>query len=197
MYPLLLPPPHTYMQAEPLDGKIEKIYAWRWVTLPRPSAAGGGDDSVMTVGEGGSPTKKTPKGSTTCRFREFFVKWEGKSHWKNSWIDEIRVRIFVYHNYQSPLNCVVAGARMLHYIISSQSLEHIFTFFLYDMILVYPSAHTHYYSLMFTSRSNCVRTCVLVIWRLRPLWTSLPTSSEDTRDAAQPPIKTHRWRSWR
>ncbi len=90
------------MQAEPLDGRIEKIYAWRWITLPRPSATGGDggedvDDSVMTVGEGGSPTKTPSKGST-CRFREFFVKWVGKSHWKNSWIDEIRVYIFVCCN---------------------------------------------------------------------------------------------------
>ena len=178
------------MQAEPLDGRIEKIYAWRWVTLPRPSATCGdggedADDSVMTVGEGGSPTK-TPSKCSTCRFREFFVKWVGKSHWKNSWIDEIRVYIFVC------CNCTnVVSLLIIHFS---------------DMILVYPCVcthththtHTHaLYSLMFTSRSHCVRTYVIVTWRLLPLWTSLPTSSEDTRDAVQPPIKTHRWRSWR
>lgn len=88
---------YSFCQAEPLSGKVEKIYAWRWTVLPRPSSQSEGDpmeegdDSAMAVG--GSPTK-TPSKASTYSFREFFVKWVGLSHWKNSWIAEIRVRLY-------------------------------------------------------------------------------------------------------
>ncbi len=52
-----------------------------------------GEDCAMSVG--GSPTK-TPSKASTYRFREFFVNWVGKSHWKNSWISEIRVSSYVH-----------------------------------------------------------------------------------------------------
>ena len=70
---------------------MEKIHAWRWTTLSTSSHGGERcedvDDDVMQV-EGGSTVK--PSGST-YRIREFFVKWLNKSHWKNSWVSEIRV----------------------------------------------------------------------------------------------------------
>lgn len=44
--------------------------------------------------------KEVPK---TYRIREFFVKWQGKSYWKNSWVSEIRVSL-VY-----PLSLLMIG----------------------------------------------------------------------------------------
>lgn len=37
---------------------------------------------------GGGSGKEKPK---TCKMREFFIKWEGKSYWKCSWVSELRV----------------------------------------------------------------------------------------------------------
>lgn len=34
--------------------------------------------------------KRSPK---TYKIREFFVKWQGKSFWKNSWVPEVRVSV--------------------------------------------------------------------------------------------------------
>ena len=79
---------------------MEKIHVWRSIHLPIPSLDGdeneeGEDDDVMQV-DGGtpltSPTKKQPSGNT-YKIREFFVKWVGRSHWKNSWVSEIRVGV--------------------------------------------------------------------------------------------------------
>lgn len=82
-------------EAKPLDCKIERIHTWRWTEVPiePESEATGGvttsdlEDDVMATED------KTGKdaGPKTYRVREFFVKWQGKSYWKNSWVSEIRV----------------------------------------------------------------------------------------------------------
>lgn len=77
---------------------MEKVYVWRWTHLTIPLQDGceeGEDDDVMQV-DGGSPLKSltTQQPSrNTYKIREFFVKWVGRSHWKNSWVSEIRVGV--------------------------------------------------------------------------------------------------------
>jgi hypothetical protein len=77
-------------EAEPLDGKIERIYSWRWKELPlvpeaAPEKSAELEDDV--IAEDGAKKED----AKTYRIREFFVKWHGKSFWKNSWVSEIRV----------------------------------------------------------------------------------------------------------
>ena len=86
-------------EAEPLEGKIECIHSWRWREVPvdpPTSATSELEDDVMTDGTGGEgvvlPEKSSSSSPQTYRIREFFVKWRGKSFWKNSWVSEIRVR---------------------------------------------------------------------------------------------------------
>jgi len=67
------------------------------------------DDAIASENGNKSPTK--PK---TYRFREFLVKWLGKSHWKNSWIPEIRVSLILillvlYETLLSTVVCVPAN----------------------------------------------------------------------------------------
>ena len=47
------------------------------------------EDDVITE-ESVDKEKERPK---SYQMREFFVKWQGKSFWKNSWVSEIRVSI--------------------------------------------------------------------------------------------------------
>ena len=80
-------------EAEPLEAKIERIHTWRWRDVPlQPETTGSNvatselEDDV--IAEEGKVEKQPVK--TYC-IREFFVKWQGKSFWKNSWVSEIRV----------------------------------------------------------------------------------------------------------
>lgn len=78
--------------AEKLEGKIEKIHTWRWkemVVEPEGRTESELEDDVM---EEDGIGKKKPL--TTYKIREFFVKWQGKSFWKNSWVSEIRVSLW-------------------------------------------------------------------------------------------------------
>ena len=78
--------------AAPLDGKIEKIHTWRWkemVVDPRGEERGSELEDDVIEEDGAGKTRKL----TTYKIREFFVKWHGKSYWKNSWVSEIRVRL--------------------------------------------------------------------------------------------------------
>ncbi len=84
-------------EAEPLEGKVERIHTWRWTEFPISGGGGGGaegmtsselEDDVITEEEG---ERKKKKKVETYRIRELFVKWRGKSFWKNSWVSEIRV----------------------------------------------------------------------------------------------------------
>ena len=72
-------------EAQPLDCKIEQIHTWRWTEMPIEMEKGGGANSDL---EDDVIAEEKPK---TYRIREFFVKWQGKSYWKNSWVTEIRV----------------------------------------------------------------------------------------------------------
>ncbi len=80
--------------ADPLDGKIEKIHTWRWKEMVlEPEGAGSElEDDAMEEGDG--PGVGTTKPLKTYKIREFFVKWQGKSFWKNSWVSEISVSLF-------------------------------------------------------------------------------------------------------
>ena len=79
-------------EAEPLGCKIERIHTWRWTDVPLEPEAGGGtselEDDVMAEDRAEKEVVAPPK---TYRIREFFVKWQGKSYWKNTWVSEIRV----------------------------------------------------------------------------------------------------------
>lgn len=89
-------------EAEPLEEKIQRIHIWRWTELPLNSEPEGAtalseleDDAIAVEGvqmEKAAQVvdKEVPK---TYRIREFFVKWQGKSYWKNSWVSEIRVSL--------------------------------------------------------------------------------------------------------
>ena len=79
--------------AEPLEGKIEKINTWRWKEMTVEPKGGEGaelEDDVMEE-DAGSGAEKKSKPLKTYRIREFFVKWQGRSYWKNSWVSDIRV----------------------------------------------------------------------------------------------------------
>lgn len=86
-------------EAEPLGGKIERIYSWRWKELPLepevvPASSELEDDVITGEGAEKKPEEKLAPGeepAKTYKIREFFVKWQGKSFWKNSWVSEIRV----------------------------------------------------------------------------------------------------------
>ncbi len=81
-------------EAEPLGCKVERIHTWRWTDVPIESEPAGGvvtsdlEDDVMA--EDRAEKETAPK---TYRIREFFVKWQGKSYWKNSWVSDIRVSV--------------------------------------------------------------------------------------------------------
>lgn len=75
-------------EAEPLPGKIEKLHIWRWKEIPLDNESGGNseleDDAI-------ADENSSKQQQRTYRIREFFVKWQGRSFWKNSWVSEIRV----------------------------------------------------------------------------------------------------------
>ena len=78
--------------AEPLEGKIEKIHTWRWTEVLVEPEGGVGSELEDDVMMDDSSEKKSSKGSQKpFRKRMFFVKWRGKSFWKNSWVSEIQV----------------------------------------------------------------------------------------------------------
>lgn len=89
-------------EAEPLEGKIERIHTWRWREIPlEPEGQGVTllselEDDVIATEEVPAAAEK-PKTPKTYSIREFFVKWQGKSYWKNSWVSEIRVSHPVAH----------------------------------------------------------------------------------------------------
>lgn len=75
-------------EAECLDGKIVRIHAWRWKELPVKAEVGSAELDDDVIMEEGAQQKEPVE---TYKTREFFVKWQGKSFWKNSWVAEIRV----------------------------------------------------------------------------------------------------------
>ena len=83
--------------AKPLGGKVERIITWRMREL---SISRHLDSEAMTsseleddVIEDGETKKVGDDKPKSYAVREFFVKWKGKSHWKNSWVSEIRVSL--------------------------------------------------------------------------------------------------------
>ena len=99
-------------EAEPLEGKIERIHTWRWKEIPLETETVTSELEDDAIGDDVTE-KKAPK---TYRIREFFVKWRGKSYWKNSWVSEIRVspvqlgQPLLLMNYESPVvsfNCLL------------------------------------------------------------------------------------------
>lgn len=79
--------------------KIERIHSWRWKEMPlEPEAAPVSlelEDDVIVIAD---DEKKAPEVAKTYQIREFFVKWQGKSFWKSSWVSEIRVCIWLGHS---------------------------------------------------------------------------------------------------
>lgn len=79
-------------EADPLGGKVERIHTWRWKEIPlEPEGVVGSseleDDAIAVEGA----AEKKEETAKSYKIREFFVKWHGKSFWKNSWVSEIRV----------------------------------------------------------------------------------------------------------
>ena len=83
--------------ADPLDGKIEKICTWRWLEVqvgPEGGVASELEDDVLMGGTGVDVATEKKHGKVqivSYKKREFFVKWQWKSFWKNSWVSEISV----------------------------------------------------------------------------------------------------------
>jgi len=83
-------------EAEKLPGRVERIITWRWADIPieREKEESEGEDDVMKD-ETETLRKSSPeKHRETYRIREFLAKWVHKSHWKNSWVSEIRLDVY-------------------------------------------------------------------------------------------------------
>ncbi|CAI8044830.1 Chromodomain-helicase-DNA-binding protein 5, partial [Geodia barretti] len=82
--------PRCQARAEPLSGKVERLVTWKWAEHPVKGAESEMDDDVIADGPGSAKKQAPPK---KHRFREFLVKWRGKSYWKCSWVSEMRLEV--------------------------------------------------------------------------------------------------------
>ena len=72
----------SFLQCEPLTGRVQKILTWRWKEPPAV------DDDEMDHVTPHSPNKKLAE---LQREREFFVKWHDMCYWHSEWISELQV----------------------------------------------------------------------------------------------------------